>query len=104
LAPALNVLHCPSGDSIPDLLCDTNIVGVSSAFTPPTRADSHSPFARSRIALCNATRLLEHAVSTASLLPCKLKRNDTRLTRIECTVPVEIYGAISCRLSRINSL
>ena len=34
-------------------------VGAISAFTPPTSAASHSPFAMSRMALCSATRLLE---------------------------------------------
>ena len=64
----------PDGDSIPVLLVNTCMRGVSISATPPATAASHSPARMLSHARCSATSDDEHAVSIAMVGPVRSSR------------------------------
>ena len=68
-AAASNVLQRPSGDSACICASATKLTGLSSRFTPPASAKSHSPSRRLWHARWRATSDDEQAVSTARVGP-----------------------------------
>ena len=62
-------LQVPSGLSMPSFMNCTEVFGLSSRLTPPTRAASHWPWRMAWKAFSNASRLEEQAVSMATLGP-----------------------------------
>ena len=61
--------------------------GERITLTPPTNAKSQSPARSALIARCTATSDDEHAVSTATLGPCRSSRYDRRLAAMLCALP-----------------
>lgn len=62
-------LQVPSGFSIPNFMNCTDVFGLSSRLTPPTRAASQWPWRMAWKAFSRASRLEEHAVSMEVLGP-----------------------------------
>ena len=62
--------------------------GLRIIFDPPTSAASDSPERMLWQARCNATKLVEHPVSTVRLGPLRSKKYETRFASIAVPVPV----------------
>lgn len=62
--------------------------GLIITFEPPTNAASDSPDRILWHARCNATKLVEHPVSTVKLGPLRSKKYDIRLDSMAVPVPV----------------
>lgn len=62
-------LQVPSGLSMPSFMNCTEVFGLSSRLTPPTRAASHWPWRMAWKAFSKASKLEEQAVSMATLGP-----------------------------------
>lgn len=62
-------LQVPSGLSMPSFMNCTEVFGLSSKLTPPTRAASHWPWRMAWKAFSKASKLEEQAVSMAVLGP-----------------------------------
>lgn len=69
LPEASNDLQVPSGLSMPSFMNCTEVFGLRSRFTPPTKAASQWPCRMAWKAFSRASRLEEHAVSMAVLGP-----------------------------------
>jgi len=64
-------LHAPFGESIPSFVNWAVVLGCRHRLVPPTTAASHWPVCIARSAWSRASRLDEHAVSTAKLGPAR---------------------------------
>lgn len=69
LPEASKDLQVPSGLSMPSFMNCTDVFGLRSRLTPPTRAESHWPWRMALKAFSRANRLEEQAVSMAVLGP-----------------------------------
>lgn len=69
LPDASKDLQVPSGLSMPSFMNCTEVFGLSSKLTPPTRAASHWPWRMAWKAFSKASKLEEQAVSMAVLGP-----------------------------------
>ncbi len=90
-AAASNVLHLPSGASMPHFENRIAASGLRTTFTPAATARRHSPDRRLRVARCTATRPDEHAVSTAMHGPCRPSTNAIRPAAALRALPVAAY-------------
>ena len=66
---ASNDLQAPSGESMPSFWNCSVVCGLRQTLVPPTMAASHWPARMARRAWSRASKLDEHAVSTAKLGP-----------------------------------
>ena len=89
-AAASNVLHRPSGASIPAFARSSSSRPDRMAWTPPASARSASPRCSPVTAWCTATSDEEHAVSTAIAGPCSPSANATRPMAVLNDVPVTV--------------
>src|SRR6202022_2547479 len=87
-ADASNALHRPSGDNIEAWENPMNPPGVIMTVTPPAKAASPRPAHMCSQATCTAVSADEHAVSSATLGPRRLKQYEMRFAAMLCAQPV----------------